>query len=284
MVFAKRPFFEIYDPSDVTNQVRNDELTAAYQHCFYYSSALKQAVLSVENPASPFSYRVSWLLGESRVTVTSALLPLQRQRQRTFARKLLLMRRTLEGENAEKIAAAKALEQGINSVLASVAEHVQKMLGDAELDPASLEISLMVLDEDQPEKPLMGIRKPVLRIVAGTLLADPGYRGLAVFVGDGNAGRAWKRRMARVFDQNETDQKRHVYIPIPNSPSHRFLVSIPLIDPDSDALIYGILNFGTFSEDQAELLRKIGAASEVQSMTSYAQTYVLKRLMELLKL
>jgi hypothetical protein len=90
--------------------------------------------------------------------------------------------------------------------------------------------------------------------------------------------------MARVFDQNETDQKRHVYIPIPNSPSHRFLVSIPLIDPDSDALIYGILNFGTFSEDQAELLRKIGAASEVQSMTSYAQTYVLKRLMELLKL
>jgi hypothetical protein len=283
IVFAKRPFFEIYNPDSSADQVRNDELTFKCQCCFYYSNSLNQAVLSVQLPPSPFSYRISWLLGESRVM--TALIPTQRQRQRIFAKKLLLMRRMLEADKDERISEAKELEQGVNSVLASMAEHVQRLLGDAKLDPSNLEISLMVLDEDQPEMPPRGIKKlPVLRIVAGTLLADPGYRALAFFVGDGNAGRAWKRRIARVFDLNEKDPKSHVYVPIPGSPGHRFLVSIPLIDPDSDALVYGILNFGTFTDEQAELLRKIGAPQEVQSMTNYVQSYVLKRLIELVKL
>jgi hypothetical protein len=141
----------------------------------------------------------------------------------------------------------------------------------------------MVLDEDLPESPSTSTKKlPVLRIVAGTLLEFPEYRSLAIFVGDGNAGRAWKRRIARVYDQNETDPKRHVYVPVAPPRAHRFLISIPLIDPYSDALVYGILNFGTFTEDQAEVLRKMGSAQEVQNMTSYAQSYVLKRLKELL--
>jgi hypothetical protein len=285
IVFARRPFFEVYNRSSSTDEVRNDELTASCQHCFDYSSALNQAVLFVEHPPSPFSYRISWRLGESRVSVASALSAVQRLRQRTFARRLLLMRRAVEADEGDKMTEAKQLEQGVNSVLASVAEHVQIMLGGAQLDPANLEISMMVLDEDQPEQPPMDIRKfPVLRIVAGTLLRDTGYRALAFFVGDGNAGRAWKRRMARVFDLNEKDPKRHVYVPIPGSPRHCFLVSIPLIDPDSDALIYGILNIGAFTDEQAELLRRIGTAQEVQSITSYAQSYVLKRLMELVKL
>jgi hypothetical protein len=285
MVFAKRPFFEIYNPSSGTDQVRNDELTGGYQHCFHYSRSLHQAVLSIERPPAPFSYRISWLLGESRLSVASALIPAQRQRQRIFARKLLQMRRTLDGQTPDNLSDAKELEQGINSAIASVAEHVQQMIGSAELDPVGLEISLMVLDEDQPQLPSMGKKKlPVLRIVVGTLLEDEAYRSLAIFVGDGNAGRAWKRRMARVFDQNESDPKRHVYVPISPTRCHRFLVSIPLIDPESDAVVYGILNFGTFADDQAELLRKTGASQEVQNMTSYAQSYVLKRLMELLKL
>jgi hypothetical protein len=285
IVFARRPFFEIYDASNGADQVRNDELTTAYQHCFHYSSFLNQALLSIQKPPTPFSYRISWLLGESRLSVTSALIPAQRQRQRIFAQKMLQMRRTVDGKDTNDLDEAKRLEEGINSVIASVAEHVQQILGDAELDPASLEISLMILDEDRPELPSMGTKKlPVLRTVVGTLLDEPGFRSLFIFVGDGNAGRAWKRRMVRVFDLKERDPKRHVYVPIPPSRPHRFLVSIPLIDPDSDALIYGILNIGTLDDEQAELLRKIGASEEVQSITGYAQSYVLKRLMELLKL
>jgi len=282
IVFAKRPFFDIYDCSSNGDSVKNEELTETYKHSFYYSPTLRQAVLSIHEPPAPFSYRISWLLGESRVSVAAALIPEQRQQQRAFARKLLHMRQALE-EHTENFVAAQGLEDGINSVLASVAQHLHTRVGNAELDPANLEISLMVLDEDRPESPSTGAKKlPVLRIVAGTLLEFPEYRSLAIFVGDGNAGRAWKRRIARVYDQNEADPKRHVYVQVTPPRPHRFLISIPLIDPNSDALVYGILNFGTFAEDQAEVLRKMGSAPEVQNTTSYAQSYVLKRLKELL--
>ena len=49
-------------------------------------------------------------------------------------------------------------------------------------------------------------------------------------------------------------------------------------------LIYGILNIGTFSDDQAEVLRQMGMSEQVQSLTSHTQSYVLKRLMEVLKI
>jgi hypothetical protein len=87
--------------------------------------------------------------------------------------------------------------------------------------------------------------------------------------------------MARVFDRKE-DPKGHVYASVSDPPSHSFLVSVPLIDFDSAALIYGILNLGTFSKDQAEVIHKIGAPQELTNIASYAQSYVLKRLMELL--
>ena len=60
MVFAKRPFFEIYNPSTDIDPIRNDELTAEYQHCFHYSRALNQAVLSVQLPPSPPRVRGSF--------------------------------------------------------------------------------------------------------------------------------------------------------------------------------------------------------------------------------
>jgi len=286
IVFAREPFFEICGSSKSADRVKNDELTTTYQRCFHYSAALRQAVLSVELPPAPFSYRISWLLGESRQGAMSPLVPLQRQRQRTFARRLLLMRRTLEDQQEEQASDdAKQLAAGINSVLASVAEYARMRLGGAQLNRASLDISLMVLDEDEPERPWTDIRHlPVLRIVAGTLFADPQYRALGLFVGDGNAGRAWKRRRGQVFDLDEKNPKRHVYVPISDSLRHRFLISVPLFDPVSEALIYGILNFGTFSDDQAALLRRLGGAEEIERFTSYVQSYVLKRLMELLRL
>lgn len=101
-----------------------------------------------------------------------------------------------------------------------------------------------------------------------------------LFVGDGNAGRAWKRRIARVFDDNERDAKRHIYIQSPSSLRHKFLVSVPLLDAESSALIYGILNIGTYSDSQAEQLRCLASSDQVEQLTGYAQAYVLKRLLE----
>jgi hypothetical protein len=284
MVFAEPPYFEVYFPPESVEKGRNDELTERYQGGFRYSFALNQAQLSVERPESPFLYRISWKLGQSQSPVTSPLTPFQRDKQRKFANRLLDMRRTLETAGVEKSEAA-TLEVGVNTVLVSVAEHVHNLLDGAELDPETLEISLMVLDQKYKEKsPTNNAEYPVLRIAAGTLLQDPAYRELYFFVGDGNAGRAWKHRMARVYDLNESDPKRHIYKALPKSFRHRFLVSVPLIDPSSNALIYGILNLGTSSEEQAELLRKFGKAPGIEELTSHAQSYVLKRLKELINI
>lgn len=284
MVFALPPYFEIYYPPEASETGRNDDLTDRYRCCFHYSRALNLATLSVEQPPAPFCYRISWQLGQSRAAVASPLTPQQRAKQQTFASRLLRMRRTLETNGVEKADAAK-LKESVDAVLASVAEHVYKTLGGAELDPQTLEISLMVLDEEHKEKaPPNDSEYPVLRIVAGTLLEEPAYRKLFFFVGDGNAGRAWKHRMARVYDLNETDPKRHIYVPIPGAFRHCFLVSVPLIDPSSNALIYGILNLGTSSKEQAELLRQFGTAPGIEDLTSHAQSYVLHRLKELIRL
>lgn len=291
MVFAKEPFFEIYDYSTGAEK-RMDQFSAQFQDCFYFSKAQNTAALLVRNPPAPYSCRVSWLLGESRVGVTSSLVPRQRQRQRVFGQRLLRMRRILDGAPAAPEAEndkteAEELNTGVKSVLASVAQYVQQSLGEQEpLDTDTLELSLMVLDYEQTEAPLPEApRLPVLRVVAGTHLQDPAYRGIALFVGDGNAGRAWKRRMARVYDPAEkTDPQRQIYVPVSERLRHHFLLSIPLIDPQSAALVYGILNVGTFSASQAELLRPLGTKEKIEELTTYAQAFVLKRLLECLKM
>ncbi len=292
MVFAKEPYFEIYDCSTGAEK-RSDRLSAESQDCFYFSKSQNTAALLVRDPPAPCSCRISWLLGESRVGVTSSLVPKQRQLQRTFSQKLLRMRRTVDGmpddaaQGAGDKTAAGELNTNVNSVLASVAQYVEQGLGEPEpLDSNAFELSLMVLDYEQTEERLPDARRlPVLRIVAGTHLQDPDYRGLVLFVGDGNAGRAWKRRMARVFDRTQKDDpERQIYVPVSERLRHHFLLSIPLIDRGSAALVYGILNVGTFSAPQAELLRPLGAKEKIEELTGYAQAFVLKRLLECLKM
>jgi hypothetical protein len=142
-----------------------------------------------------------------------------------------------------------------------------------------LDISIIVLDDS-------GNGPPVLRMAIGTGMASEQYRNLALFVGDGNAGRAWKRRMARVFDRAkaEEDVRSSAYVDIPAAPKHEVLFSIPLIDPDQLSLIYGILNIGTFQKEQADELRLLDTPENIELLTNTAQAYVLKRLREIVKI
>lgn len=294
LTFTKEPFLEIYSYAS-GSAARDDTITSKLQNCFYYSKSQRTALLHLRHPPVPYSCRISWLLGESPAAVTSSLVPKQRQRQRMFAHKLLAIRRALLGEpRAEPLVAAAGAQVAsasaaqasaeeqfgvVNSVLATVAQYVENELGP--LDVNAIELSLMVLDEEQMEEAEPGGRKlPVLRIAAGTHLSEPLYRDLFLFVGDGNAGRAWKRRAARLFDPTAKDPKSHIYLPVSESLRHRFLVSLPLIDPDSAALVYGILNIGTFSDTQAEVLRPLWEQEQVERLTGYAQSFVLKRLLE----
>lgn len=284
MVFAKRPFFEVYDYSS-GNGKKNDELIQKYQDCFYYSVSLNQAVLYVTRPQSRFSYRVSWLLGEGPPEEnTSALLPRQRVMQRAFAKRMLELRRSFDAPTQSP--EMKQLSAAVNTALASLPEYIhQEMNLGVPLDPLAIELSLMVLDEDKPEKATEQDRaNPVLRIVAGTRLQDSGRSNVQLFVGDGNAGRAWKRRMVRIFDRSEKDPKRHIYVSPAGAPQHSFLISVPLLDPNSAALVYGIPNIGTFSDEYAEVLRPLAEPEQIEKIMTYVQVFVLKRLLETVKL
>ncbi len=271
------PFFEVRKLDH--DETRDDELTAAFQNDFYYSPLLGIAVLRVAKPPAPFYYRISWVLAESLDASAAALTPLLRKRQRDFSQQLLHLRSLgTEPYNAEN---AKSAEK-VFAVLASFAQLVknlldQKLNADSGLDARQLELSLMVLDDSDPPN-------PVLRIAVGTNTSDPAYRNLTLPVGDGNAGRAWKRRIVRTIDPQSTSLEQRTYVEVPGRPLHTMLISIPLIDTESGSLVYGILNLGAMSKEQGDLLRRLNDHDAIRQLAGVAQSYVLTRILEILKI
>jgi hypothetical protein len=278
MRFARPPFFEVY-AGQLNKEQRDEELTRKLASCFYYSPILNTAVLYLQHPPASSFYRVSWVLGEGTPDVTSALIPVMRVKQRAFSARLIQLRAAIWERGTPSVEDSD-LNDKISTVLSSFIGFAQSLLdaklAGAALDLPDLEVSLMVLDEKEN-------CAPALRIVAGTHLTHPGYRALALGVGDGNAGRAWKQRIARVYDRQQRNPKSRIYVAIPGAPQHVVLFSIPLLDQGSSSLVYAILNIGTFSVTQGELLRVL-VSTDVASMTNYAQSYVLKRLIELLNM
>jgi hypothetical protein len=268
------PFFEVRKPEG--DETRDDQLTAAYQGDFYYSPLLGVAVLRVSNPPAPFYYRISWVLAESLDASAATLTPLLRKRQREFTRHLLHFRSMgAAPPNAEDTKSAEK----VFAVLASFAQLVknlldQKLNADSGMDAREIELSLMVLDDSDPHA-------PVLRIAVGTNTGNPAYRDLALPVGEGNAGRAWKRRIVRTFDPQSTTPDQRIYVEVPGRPSHTILFSIPLIDPKFESLVYGILNLGATSEEQGDLLRRLNDPDTIRQLTETCQSYVLTRLLEI---
>jgi hypothetical protein len=268
------PFFEVR----TSDETLDDQLTSAVQGGFYYSHLLRVAVLRLLNPPAPYYYRISWVLAEGLDSSSVTLTPLLRMRQREFAQRLLSFRSASAGQNDT---AAKSAEM-VFVVLASFAQFVKNLLdeklnADSGLDAGQLELSLMVLDDSDPGK-------PVLRIAVGTNVSDPAYANLALPVGDGNAGRAWKRRIVRIFDPQNTPPDQRTYVQVPGRPAHTMLFSIPLIDPQSESLVYGTLNLGATSAEQGDLLRILNERETIRRLAETAQSYVLTRLLEILSI
>jgi hypothetical protein len=268
------PFFEVRRPDH--DETRADQLTLAYQANFYYSPLLGIAVLRVSNPPAPFYYRISWVLAESLDASTATLTPLLRKRQRDFTQRLLRFRSMgAQAPNAEDAQTS----QKVFTVLASFAQLVKNLMdqtlnADSRMDARGLELSLMVLDDSNPHA-------PVLRIAVGTSTESPAYRDLALPVGEGNAGRAWKSRIVRTFDPQSTTPDQRIYVEVAGRPTHTMLFSIPLIDPKSESLVYALLNLGATSEEMGDLLRRLNDRKGIRQLTEIAHSYVLTRLLEI---
>src|SRR5262249_47442847 len=114
----------------------------------------------------------------------------------------------------------------INRILQTVAALIKKKVEDAVgkqdlVDTNELDVSLMVCD---------GVGNvPLLKSVGcvGNNATDIWSSELEV--GDGNAGRALKKSMARSYDRSISGQTRQTYVPNPNFPHHEILFSMPLI-------------------------------------------------------
>ena len=97
---------------------------------------------------------------------------------------------------------------------------------------------------------------PTVQMVAGSGLAE-GAWDLALAIGDGNAGRAVKRRAMRIYDREKAADKplEYVYKPVKGMKPHLWLMSVPLFS--SSTLACGVVNVGTFQKTGVRLPRTL---------------------------
>jgi hypothetical protein len=117
------------------------------------------------------------------------------------------------------------------------------------LDYEKMDLSFMVCDRSSA--------KPQLRLAFWKLrdLHPDVFRDFRLRIGEGNAGRAYKTASLRCFDAEKAkgDPKSNTYYRLPSGPAHALLISVPLLDPESD-LPLGVLSAGTASREQAGMI------------------------------
>jgi hypothetical protein len=140
-----------------------------------------------------------------------------------------------------------------------------------------LETSLMVYDDtSKPGR---------LRFIVGTLMDDPNAWNFSLEIGDGNAGRAYKTNIVRLWYAEKTvGTPSQWYIPVPGSMQHKFLCSIPLRHPLDAHLILGILNIGTSDETTSDACKCLNTEESGAWLIREAHNFVLTRLMEEFKI
>jgi predicted MPP superfamily phosphohydrolase len=297
------PMFEVFPIAGTeaggekqpAEQQRHEWLTRELQRCFYYSDVLNTAFLSIRKPPTGYLYRISWHVPGGKRADSKEDLAGQ-HRLKAVVTNLLEMRMLMVSPPAAgspeslRLSSLQPLQDALNTALAVFVESALDRVKKAEglenvqppviLKPDKLDINLMVYDDTDENV------SPMLRIVAGSCMGKPDDLSFSLEVGDGNAGRAYKKGIVRSFDQNKAaeDPKNQMDIHRPNTPPHQMLYSIPLLDPRSPTLIFGVLNFGTFCEDDAKLLRTLDNQESLEWMSNQAQSYVLTKLLDALSI
>jgi hypothetical protein len=160
--------------------------------------------------------------------------------------------------------------QSLQTFNGLVAEHLSELAGKANsVQPDELESSFMVYCDRGADYP------PVLRVVAASY-PQAADRAFDIEIGDGNAGRAYKLRIVRSYDAVLKDSpKQHTYVS--RGSNHEVLFSIPILHPETQHLIFGVVNFGTYSKVAGDFLRFFHDADKLSWLIKAAHAYVLPR-------
>jgi predicted phosphodiesterase len=277
--FSRTPQFEVRDAMGK----RHEFLTKALQPSFDFSPTARVAHFHIHAPPTGYTYRIFWNVKDVCGQVENLAVKNQTHLLRT---KLL----DLQGAIPSLTPRLKKIQQVLSAFCHLV---VRKLNEDLHKDPRSLskdivkaeqlETSLMVYDDDKGQSPAH------LKIVAAVNADKPQLQKFVLEIGDGNAGRAYKKNMIRFFDDQHASQdnrKRGTYIPLSaegqSTPEvHKFLYSLPLRHPEDQKYICAILNIGTFDSMHGYLLATLNSSFGYSFLLDIAQEYVLRRLFEI---
>ena len=271
---TRLPKFEVVD--DATD-IAHEWLTRVLQPCFHYSAALHTATLSIYKPPVGYLYRIYWYIPEQKALAAISD-PTQIVTVQRFS-EALLKHAASRQPNAALPQNLQAVNQRLLAFRDKVQHYIETQYNAAGLvDPAKLDVSFMVYDPGSGDAP------PLLRIVGTTVPNDERFWTFTVEVGDGNAGRAYKTNAVRCYDPRDDDPKEQTYIFIPNQRQHECLYSLPLKNPHAMDLLFGVLNFGTFSAQQGLLLRHLNNDESMVWLLQLAHHELLPQLQEIAKL
>jgi predicted phosphodiesterase len=244
--FPYAPRFEVFDESGAT---RHEWLTEILQGCFHYAEGTKTAFLKIDKPPAGYRYRLTWPVPE-RDASHGPVNPVHKAAADALITGLLAARdRARAGSSDREVLASLA---AFNILLN---QFLRERLNAPSLPDRDFDVNFMVLDARRREAP------PVLRFVAtvGPMSGNRQYWDFWLEIGDGNAGRAYRKNIIRYYhrDRAAGDPKKYTYVKVPGMDRHSILFSIPLRHPKSPDLICCILNVGAFNDEDGSFLASL---------------------------
>jgi hypothetical protein len=270
--------YQVFTAGSREREVFDSALTARASEGFFYSPLLRVAFLSVRKPQRS-AYRIYWRLGQP-LALADPPTPTQRALLEGRRNALLSVRNFFAGVAAGPEAIGR--KQKIVDLVATIGDYVasllKKTVAKTRADEAVLKDLLPYV-----EISLMAIEKgDVLRLVAGTSVADPTFWDVKMRFGEGIAGRAARLLDARTYDEEEVSGTvfAGVYVELEPGKRHAWLLAVPLWSEDCGRAAIGVLNIGIFDPTRAHMLKVLGQVTQVRELAAWANTDFLPKLLD----
>jgi hypothetical protein len=230
--------------------------------------------VKLQQPPPNCRYRVTWALPAPQVAPISS----EGNARRAYFEKALL---TLVASPQPKPGSVpyEVLEaiieafEDISSALEELVCQRNALAKGAAVVDETTDLSVMVCDRS--------VGLPQLRLIFWNKAEEHGdaFQSFRLVIGNGNAGRAYKTRALRLFDkeQSGSDPKASAYVQL-RGVEHRFMFSIPMIDPLSQSPL-AVFNVGTADPTQAAAYRSLNK-SDLQRLIKALHGRPLARLAE----
>lgn len=268
------------------------ELTRLFQSGFIFSPVSNSATLYLHKPPAGYRYRISWRIPadpENPLVESSSKtgdIPPQAMWDLSRLKDFLL---DLRNEKLNSPPASERMQRAQAKLQTFQDAVAKKVALDANMEIAGLRLVTGVMVYDTPRaggapdvKAADGPPTGKLLIAISTSSDLNSWR-FGLDYGDGNAGRAYKHSIIRVWPARKSDGNvPDWYIPGPGL-KHTFLCSVPVVHPQSKRVIMAVVNIGSFDQPTGVACRSLDTEDSARWLVEAALFYVLTPLLEELK-